>query len=204
MYWMECLQSIAPILFVIGALLILVAILSFWLRTVSVYLAFIAILGGVFGVILPHIEVEREVVRLGVSVLAVFGGIVYLLLLSLLALRRLRMERKKRRAELARRLQYTLPQRENTYIRTRLNTALQTSGEGEERELQLAVQLRYTQILLGKLRSAPLSVAERLQAEEMGKLLNLYKGKENWTVREVNGLNDVCAALLKLSAKYAV
>ena len=62
----------------------------------------------------------------------------------------------------------------------------------------------YARALLGKLRGAPLSVAERLQAEEMSKVIALYRGKENWTVEEVRGLNDLCAALLKLSAKYAV
>lgn len=203
MDFMKELEAVMPIVCTIAAVVFLVAIVSFCLRVSGIYIAFIAVLGGSLGIIFSFVDLDHTVVKKCAYLLAVFAGLVYLLLISLLALRRLRIERKRRRQEIARRLQYTLPQRENTYIRTRLNTALRTSEVGEN-ELQLAVQLGYTHDLLGKLRAAPLSVAERLQTEEMGKLLNLYKGKENWTVHELNGLNDVCAALLKLSAKYAV
>ncbi len=194
-------EGMMTIVCAVGAVLFLAAFLSFCLRSSGIYIAFIAILGGLYGVIMPAMGVEMTVLKKSAFVLAVFAGMVYLLLISLLALRRLRIERIRRRKEIARRLQYTLPQRENTYIRTRLNTALQVAGESE---VSLAVQLGYTHELLNRLWSAPLSVAERLQTEEIGKLLNLYKGKERWTAREVNGLNDVCATLLKLSAKYAV
>ena len=194
-------EGMLPIVCAVGAVLFLAAFLSFCLRSSGIYIAFIAILGGLYWVIMPAMGVEVAVLKKSAFVLGVFAGMVYLLLISLLALRRLRIERIRWRKEIARRLQYTLPQRENTYIRTRLNTALQVAGESE---VSLAVQLGYTHELLNRLWSAPLSVAERLQTEEIGKLLNLYKGKERWTAREVNGLNDVCATLLKLSAKYAV
>ena len=194
-------EGMMPIVCAVAAVLFLAAFLSFCLRSSGIYIAFIAILGGLYWVIMPAMGVEVAVLKKSAFVLAVFAGMVYLLLISLLALRRSRIERIRRRKEISRRLQYTLPQRENTYIRTRLNTALQVVGESE---VSLAVQLGYTHELLNRLWSAPLSVAERLQTEEIGKLLNLYKGKERWTAREVNGLNDVCATLLKLSAKYAV
>jgi hypothetical protein len=99
-------------------------------------------------------------------------------------------------------VQYTLPQRENTYVRTRLHTTL--SVPKEENAQENAVHLRYAMELLSKVKAAPLSVGERLQTEEMGKILNLYHGKEDWTVGELNGLNEMCAALLKLSAKYGI
>ena len=115
--------------------------------------------------------------------------------------KRKRIERIER-AELERRLQYALPQRENEYIRARLQTSLRVEGAEESR--QAHVRLGYARALLGKVRGAPLTVAERLQTEEMGKTLALYRGKEAWTAEELRGLNDLCAVLLKLSAKYAV
>jgi hypothetical protein len=100
-------------------------------------------------------------------------------------------------------VQYTLPQRENGYIRERLNTALHIS-EGQDCAKQARVRLGYARILLGKVKAAPLSVAERLQTEEMDKAFALYRGKTLWTAEELRGLNDLCSVLLKLSAKYAV
>jgi hypothetical protein len=82
-----------------------------------------------------------------------------------------------------------------------LTTALQPPEDGQE---TMTVRLGYARELLGKVQSAPLSVAERLHTEEIGKMLSLYKGKNVWTAGEINGLNEVCATLLKLSAKYAV
>ena len=113
-----------------------------------------------------------------------------------------RKERLKR-AEIVRRMQYTLPQSENEYVRMRLQSALRVEKTDEEGRWA-RVRLGYARVLLGKVKGAPLSVAERLQAEEMGKTLALYRGKELWTAEELRGLNEVCAALLKLSAKYAV
>ena len=204
MLWMEKIQPIAPLLWTAFAALFAVAILSLWLRSLSVYLAFTSILGGLFGIFTLYFGAIREVVWLAVSVLAVFGGMVYMLLFCTLALRRSTLQRRQRRAEIARRVQYTLPQRENTYIRTRLNTALHFSDTGEEEKIQTAVRLGYARILLTKVQAAPLTVADRVQVEEMGKIFTLYKGKEEWTVKEVNGVNNLCASLLKLSAKYVV
>ena len=58
--------------------------------------------------------------------------------------------------------------------------------------------------MLGKVKAAPLTIAERLQTDEMMKVFTLYQGKEEWSVEEVRSLNELCAQLLKLSAKYAV
>ena len=121
---------------------------------------------------------------------------------TVLARRKRKRTERIERAEMERRLQYALPQRENAYIRARLQTSLRVEGAEESR--QAHVRLGYARALLGKVRGAPLTVAERLQTEEMGKELALYRGKEIWTAEELRGLNDLCAVLLKLSAKYAV
>jgi hypothetical protein len=122
---------------------------------------------------------------------------------AVVALRkRKRRERAQRMAQ-EKRMQYTLPQSENEYVRMRLQSALRvekTEAEGK----WARVRLGYARVLWGKVKGAPLTVAERLQIEEMGKVFTLYHGKEVWTVEELRGLNDLCAALLKLSAKYAV
>ena len=120
----------------------------------------------------------------------------------LITRKRKRKERLERMA-LERRMQYTLPQSENEYVRMRLQSALRV-GMADEEGRWARVRLGYARILLGKVKDAPLTVAERLQTEEMGKAFALYRGKEVWTAEELRGLNEVCAALLKLSAKYAV
>ena len=109
------------------------------------------------------------------------------------------------RMERMRQLQYALPDRENTYVRARLHTVLQP----QERDYkQLAdgepVRLSYAKKLLARVREAELSTAERLQAEDIGKVFALYMQKPRWDSADLRVVNDTFAALLKLSAKYAV
>ena len=125
------------------------------------------------------------------------------LLLVIFVIRQRKRREKEARAAESRRIQYTLPQRENGYVRTRLQNGLKVENM-DEGARQVRVRLGYARILLGKVNAAPLTVAERLQAEEMEKTLALYRGKSEWTAWEVRGVNDTCAALLKLAAKYAV
>lgn len=203
MQYMEELQQVSTLLLVIGGLLFCAAILALAMRSASVYAALSTILGGVLFGGLLYAKLCLETVCVAASVFAIFCGATYLLFFCLFALRRIRAERKRRRAEIARRLQYTLPQRENTYIRARLNSGLSVRQESEEAQ-EIMVHLHYARELLGRVQASPLSVGERLQTEEMGKILTLYKGKASWSIEEMNGLNDMCAFLLKLSAKYAV
>ena len=49
-----------------------------------------------------------------------------------------------------------------------------------------------------------MTVAERLQIEEMEKILALYYDKKEWTAEELRSVNELCSSLLKISAKYAV
>jgi hypothetical protein len=107
------------------------------------------------------------------------------------------------RAEIVRRLQYTLPQKDNGYIRERLQNSLKIEDVEIERR-KVCVRLGYARALLGKVKAAPLTIAERMQADEMDGIFTVYREKECWTVAELRSFNDVCAALLKLSAKYAV
>ena len=202
MDWMKELQPILDIMIAVGVVLLVAAILAVVLKSLSIYVAFSLALGGVLWLALSLEKVSRSAAHIAASVLLIFGGVTYLLLFCIILSCRVRLERKQRRRELARRVQYTLPQKENTYVRTRLNTAL--SMPQEENLAYAAVRLGYVRELLVKVKATPLSVGERLQVEEMGKILSLYKGKEDWTIHELNRLNDMCASLLKLSAKYGV
>ena len=202
MDWMKELQPILDIMIAVGVVLLVAAILAVVLKSLSIYVAFSLALGGVLWLALSLEKVSRSAAHIATSVLLIFGGVTYLLLFCIILSCRVRLERKQRRRELARRVQYTLPQKENTYVRTRLNTAL--SMPQEENLAYAAVRLGYVRELLVKVKATPLSVGERLQVEEMGKILSLYKGKEDWTIHELNRLNDMCASLLKLSAKYGV
>lgn len=108
-----------------------------------------------------------------------------------------------------RKLLYTLPDRENTYIRARLNTVLQAKTKGIdelgfESAETTAYSFGYARELLSKVKEAPLTLIERAQAEEIGKLFGLYLHKTAWNAKDIHVLSDAFSALLKLSAKYAV
>lgn len=186
-----------------AALLLLAAVVAYCLQETGVYAAIAVATVGAFGIAVPFFGVQKTAAWVSLSLLLVFAGGIYLLLFGVISLRKAIAERKKNRAEIARRVQYTLPQRENGYVRERLNTALHIS-DGHDCAKQAHVRLGYARVLLGKVKAAPLTVAERLQTEEMDKTFALYRGKSLWTAEELRSLNDLCAALLKLSAKYAV
>lgn len=102
-----------------------------------------------------------------------------------------------------RRVEYALPSQENRYLRDRLNTALRV-GENETEKKEYAVCLSYARELLAKLKGAELTQAERVETQNLEDLFSLYFYKEEWSVKDLRTVNDGCARLLKLSAKYAV
>jgi hypothetical protein len=113
-------------------------------------------------------------------------------------------ERKRREREnAARRSQFVLPDRDNTFVQARLCTALQPT-EKEQGEKREEFRFEYARKLLTKLKNAPLSTAERLQAEDLEKTLGLCLQKERLQADEIRLISDTFAAVLKLAAKYAV
>ena len=205
--WMEEVfaeQSLLMIVLGLAAVVLLIAgAVAYTIQNTGVYGAVTAALLGGVGVAVAFGCADGKAVWVGLSLLLVFGGVGYLLLFCALTARKVISTRKANRALVERRLQYTLPQRENMYVRERLDTALQVQS-GEENEKKMKVRLGYARALLYKVQAAPLSTAERLQVEEMAKAFPLYREKETWTAEEVRGVNEWCAALLKLSAKYTV
>lgn len=202
-------ELLITILAVAAGILVITAMLAYFLRTSAVFCASWAIVAGGAQILISYLAVEKNASSLGMALLFLFGGTVYLLLFLLLSIRAYLLKRKQLRAEIARKLCYTLPDRENSYVRARLNTALYvpekelnaTMGATDAKKL---IKLSYAKQLLNKLHEAPLTQAERLQREEMNKAFLLYLDKEAWSAEDLRAVNELCAALLKLSAKYAV
>ena len=66
------------------------------------------------------------------------------------------------------------------------------------------VRLDYVLSVAERLKELPLGAGDRLEAEKMGGLLQIYKNKGELSPAEYRALNDVLAALLKMMAKYGV
>lgn len=122
----------------------------------------------------------------------------------------MRKKEKKRRmqAELKRREQFVLPDKDNSFIRARLHTALQDANTSLLQESngvkQESFRFDYVRKLLTRLKNAPLSTAERLQTEDLEKTLGYCLQKERLHTDDVRLVNDTFSAVLKLAAKYAV
>lgn len=147
-------------------------------------------------------------IALGIAVLlaVAVSSFWYFLTLFIWLCRKRIQRRKARRAEIARRLQVTLPDRENSYVRARLNTVLQVPQERDYKKSAdgAPARLSYARKLLARVREEELSTAERLQAEDIGKIFALYLQKPRWSSEDLRTVNDTFSVLLKLSAKYAV
>ena len=104
-----------------------------------------------------------------------------------------------------REVEFMLPDRENTYVRSRLATVLNTDLQKEtEREEELPLAFAHAQSLLHKLWFVPLSQAERLEMQDLEDKLTKYSVRTRFNAKDVNTLNDVFSRLLKLSAKHGV
>ena len=108
--------------------------------------------------------------------------------------------RRAEREKIERAACYTLPARENEFVRDRLHTVLREveTDEGE----RLNVSFSYARRTLLRLRNAKLGLSERLETEELARLFALYKNKELFTTEDVTTLNEAFSRLMKLSAKY--
>lgn len=114
-------------------------------------------------------------------------------------------ERKARRAEKKRRVQFTLPDRENRYLRDRLQTALHTEREEAVLEKRGSVaRMGYARKLLAQVKESPLTPVERIDVEEFAKLLAAYDRKGKWSASDVKTVSEIFSRLLKLAAKYEI
>lgn len=147
---------------------------------------------------------------------AVFGillialeALFYLFLLLVLKKKEKDRLRREKKLQESRQAMFTLPDRENTFVRDRLNTSLQAAGEekseGEEYDLEESkLRLNHVREMLAKLKSAPLSPGDRLETEGISRLITLYATKNLLSAKEIRDLNDCLSAVLKMTAKYAL
>lgn len=121
--------------------------------------------------------------------------------------------RKKRRAERFERRRkeftYSLPDRENLFVRERLKGPLQNAEEAKKTNVavpikSLDLRLDYTRKTITKLKAENLSPADRLEVNRISKAVTFYALKNALDPTETRALNDCFARLLKLCAKYAV
>ncbi len=111
--------------------------------------------------------------------------------------------RKARRAEAGRRLAYALPERENEYLRERLQSVLREEPQ-DKSERSGRAELAYALKMLAEVRLAPLSPVERLEVEELSGALALYQSKQKWAGGDTRAVSDLLSRLVKLSAKYEI
>ncbi|MBQ7924399.1 MAG: hypothetical protein IJ329_03740 [Clostridia bacterium] len=190
----------------VTVLLTFAAIVSYRLKSASVFFALIAIVLG--GVLLTFARYQISVWQTApfFALLLITVGALYLSFFLCVRVWKHVQSKKKEREIQARQMRYTLPQKDNTFIRARLNTVLQEESPIEETENGEEIKLRfvYARKLLAKLRETALSTAERLETDELVKIFDLYRQKERFISEDVRLISEAFSRVLKLAAKYGV
>lgn len=190
-----------------GSLLVLTAsaIVSALDQSVRIYLGALSMIAGGGALLKLLQEAGARELWFALCICGVFGGGTYFIAYLVALFVRAKRKKRARKEERYRQLQYTLPDRENTYIRARLNGALHCEREESKVEKSAwKTEFSYARDLLAGLRAAELSATDRLQTEDLSRLLALYGKKEKLDSEDLPLVNDCFAALLKLAAKYAV
>ena len=113
---------------------------------------------------------------------------------------------RKRKDAIERDATFTLPDRENEFIKERLKHHLKPQKEGlkEYKFSECVPSFEYTRSILSKLKAAPLSVSDRLQTQNISHDVTHFAFQERLSPEDVRVLNDRLSDMIKLSAKYAV
>lgn len=170
----------------------------------GVYLAFSSMAGGGFTLFALFFKIDFILGLYTAATLCVLAGILYFFAFCALLAKGRGLTKKYRLEEEKRRLQYTLPDRENSYVQARLNTVLCADCGGEKSAHYARVNLGYARKLLSAVKEKPLSAGERLQAEDIGKSFGLYVEKSRWSATDLRAVNEAFSVLMKLCAKYSV
>lgn len=197
-----------PLAVVFCSSVILLAVaffIAYGFRSLGIYTALTVVLFGVYLLTLS-IYGEVRIANRCTAVLCIYTGSLYLILRTILAVRTKIQTRREQRLKRKRQLQFTLPEKDNSFIRARLNTVLKSESEQETIQEPHAIDFRlaYAKQLLVKLKEQKLSTADSLKREEFSALIGAYANKLQCTASDLRTLNDALAGLLKLSAKYAV
>lgn len=85
-----------------------------------------------------------------------------------------------------------------------INLTVNPEREGSRTEINDDLQLDHALFVLGKLGGKKLSVTDRLDANVIRNMINVYRYKETLSVEETRTLNRYLGTLLKLMSKYSV
>ena len=191
--------------FVAFGVFLLVSVLAFFLYEKQLYLPISAVVGGVAYTVILSTGKGEIAASLGIAGLLIGAGLGYIATITAFIIRAKIIKKRAQREEMLRKLKFTLPDRNNSFIQARLNTVLQPENQPEIDEGEKKTfRLEHAKQLLSKVKEAPLSKAERLEIEELSKLFNAYLKKYKLTSEDVRLLNEMFAYLLKMSAKYSV
>ena len=137
------------------------------------------------------------------------GCLILAIILSGIWLKSRRAARIERFQKADRAVQFTLPDKENSFVRDRLKGPLK-SEEGQKKQenftplKDMDIRLDYTRKTITKLKASSLTPADRLEVNRISKTVTFFALKNALSPSETRSLNDCFSRLLKLCAKYAV
>ena len=170
----------------------------------GIFLAVSVMTAGGFALFALAYKIERTLMAYACAILLILEGGLYLLSVGILIGKEKRWERRARLCGQERELQYALPSRDNTFVRSRLNTVLRADyGQDGLPEIE-QVDLGYAKKMLADVLDKPLSAGERIQAENIGKTLGVYFQKPRWSAGDLRTVNDALSSLMKICSKYSV
>ncbi len=208
--WIEnaLLNGERPLIFIAGGVLSFLLVSFFiglWTKSGGLFSALAWVGIGCGCMVAQSFDCSLKGARTLLFSSATVAGGFYFFLLASLRLGARRTARKRRREERRRKVEYTLPEKYNSFVRERLHTALQAKEEEEIFPVEeMGVRLGYAKRTAGKLKESPLTLVERAEVDEMWKLLVGFSGKSGWSRAEMREVNDIFSRLLKLSAKHEI
>ena len=112
------------------------------------------------------------------------------------------------REKVSKEFSFSLPDRENSFIRDRLRGELRPEKEQKTQDTvllkDLDLRLDYTRKTVAKLKALELTPADRLEVNRISKTVTFYALKNALSPSETRSLNDCFARLLKLTTKYTI
>ena len=185
-------------------LTVLSAVVGICLKSMGLYWALCLLFVGVGVVCFLSFGLAWEKLAYMLAVEGSAVGLGYAVAYVCLELLRIKKRRKEERQERKRGVQFTLPDRENRYLRDRLHTSLQTEEWCFQDRRSALARMSYARRMISLIKASPLTPVERIDVEEMARLLALYDKKGRWNGADVKALSEIFSRLLKLAAKYEI
>ena len=198
-----------------GIFLLIIAVVACLYKSKGVYMVFSAVLIGGMEMVAFATDSAWQAVVFFRAIAWLAVGVVGAFVIGIIAFLRRRAYRKSRLIVNGNKGDGLLPERDNSYVRARLHTALRAETTQEKGVLSSqrksvpyenrgAVRLGYARRLLAGVQDAPLSPAERLEVDTLSRSFAEYAVCERWDNEQLRAVNELFARLLKLSAKYGV